>query len=107
MNLDPALPVPVRNALMHSRTVVAVVYAPGDRADKAVVAAARKGAGMAGVGFVALNVRSEKVAGATAAWMHHVSEPAVVVVGRPGKIVAEIDGYVDSTMVAQAVVDAR
>jgi hypothetical protein len=107
VSLDANLPVPLRNALTHSRTVVAVVYAPGDRADKEVVAAARQGASMAGVGFVALNVRSEKVAGATAAWMRHVSEPAVVVVGRPGKILAEIDGYADSTMVAQAVVDAR
>ena len=105
--LDPGLPGPLAHALERSRTVVAVVYAPGDRADAQVLAEARAGAARTGVGFVALNIRSDAIAGATAVWMHHVVDPAVVVVGRPGTIAAELDGYADSTMVAQAVVDVR
>jgi hypothetical protein len=107
VRLDPSLPAPLRHALTRSRMVVAVVYAPGDPADAEVLAQARQGAASTHVGFVGLNVRNDQIAGATAAWMHHVVEPAVVVVRRPGKIAAELDGYVDSTMVAQAVVNAR
>ena len=105
--LDPSLPTPLRQALARSRMVVAVVYAPGDPADAEVLAQARQGAASAHVGFAALNIRDDKIAGATAAWMKNVFEPAVIVVTRTGQISAELDGYADSTMIAQAVLDAR
>jgi hypothetical protein len=105
--LEASLPVPLQKGLARSRTVVAVVYAPGDALDAVVLAQARQGANSQHAGFVALNVHDDAVAGATATWMKSVFEPAVLVVKRPGKIAAELDGYVDSTMVAQAVVDSR
>jgi hypothetical protein len=105
--VDLSVPAPLRHALARSPIVVAVVYAPGDAADAEVVAQARAGAHSAGVGFVALNVRDDRIATSTAAWMHNIVEPAVVVVKRPGTIAVELDGYSDSTMVAQAVADSR
>src|SRR5260221_7172712 len=105
--LMAALPAPLQKGLAQSRTVVAVVYAPGDALDAVVLAQARQGASSQHAGFVALNVRDDAIAGTTATWMKNVFEPAVLVVERPGKITAELDGYADSTMVAQAVVDSR
>jgi hypothetical protein len=107
VQLDTSLPSPLRHALLRSRTVVAVVYAAGDPADAAVLGEARQGAKDTHVGFVVLNVANDKVAGETATWLNHVVEPAVVIVSRPGTISSELDGYADSTMVAQAVVDSR
>ena len=105
--LVTSLPVPLQKGLARTRMVVAVVYAPGDALDAVVLAQARQGASSQHAGFVALNVRDDAVAGATATWMKTVFEPAVLIVKRPGKIAAELDGYADSTMVAQAVVDSR
>jgi len=104
---EASLPVPLQKGLARSRTVVAVVYTPGDALDAVVLAQARQGASSQHAGFVALNVRDDAIAGATATWMKNVFEPAVLIVNRPGKIAAELDGYADSTMVAQAVVDSR
>src|SRR4051794_7263178 len=39
--LDPTLPIPLRNALRHSKLVVAVVFTPGDPGDKNVLVQAR------------------------------------------------------------------
>ncbi len=105
--LLPGLPVPVRAGLAHSKVVVAVLYAPGDPVDAYVLAQARAGARQQHTKVVTLNVRNDAVAGATAAWMANIVEPAVLVVTRPGRIVVELDGYADSGAVAQAVADAR
>jgi hypothetical protein len=105
--LNPLLPIPLQNALRRSPLVVAVVVSPGDAADAQVLAQARIGAAKAHARVVPLNVLKDRVAGATATWMAGVTDPATLVVRRPGTIAVELDGYSDSMMVAQAVVDAR
>jgi len=107
VHLVAGLPATLRTALHTSRTAVAVVYAPGIAADADVVTAARQGAHAAGVRFVALNVASRSVANALYGWQSTVSDPAVLVVRRPGRVVAELDGWSDSTMVAEAVANTR
>jgi hypothetical protein len=107
LRLDPALPAPLYRALESSREVVAVLYAPHVAADASVVAAARAGARQARVGFVALDVTRNAVAARLAAWLPGASDPAVVVVRRPGTVAVELDGWADDTMVAQAAANAR
>jgi hypothetical protein len=105
--IDQNLPGPLRHALHQSKLVVAVIWAPGVAGDGDAVQAARQGAKAAHVGFTALNVNQDPVAAALAAWVPHASDPTVLVVGRPGQIVTELDGWVDKDMVAQAALDAR
>jgi hypothetical protein len=102
LNLDPTLPAPLREALSHSRVVVAVLYAPDVPGDSEAVAEARKGAKAAHVGFTVLNVRNEAVARAVARQIQGASDPAVLVVRRPGTVALKIDGFVDAAAVAQA-----
>lgn len=102
LHLDPRLPAPLHRALEHSRTVVAVLYAPHVAADSPVLAAARHGARDARVGFAALDVSRNAVASKLATWLPDAADPAVLVVRRPGNVVTELDGWSDRTMVAQA-----
>jgi hypothetical protein len=102
LNLDPTLPAPLRQALSHSRVVVAVLYAPDVPGDSDAVAEARKGAEAAHVGFTVLNVRNEAIARAVARQVQGASDPAVLVVRRPGTVALKIDGFVDAAAVAQA-----
>jgi hypothetical protein len=102
LKLDPTLPAPLRQALSHSRVVVAVLYAPDVPGDSDAVSEARKGAKAAHVGFTVLNVRNEAVARAVAAQVQGASDPSVLVVRRPGTVAIRIDGFVDAAAVAQA-----
>jgi hypothetical protein len=105
--IDAALPATLRAALARSATVVAVLDAPGIAGDAGAVKAARTGAKAAHVGFAVLNVRNEATAAALAQQAPGATDPAVLVVRRPGTIAVELDGYADSETVAQAAVDAR
>jgi hypothetical protein len=107
LHLDPRLPAPLRHALEHSRTVVAVLYAPHVAADTPVLAAARDGARDARVGFAAIDVSRDAVASKLAAWLPEAADPAVLVVHRPGRVVTVLDGWSDRTMVTQAAAAAR
>jgi hypothetical protein len=107
VQLATGLPAPLRSALMRSRLIVAVVYAPGDAVDAEVLAAAQQAAASQHAPLVGLNIRSDSVAAATATWMQNIVEPAVLVVARPGRVAVELDGYTDEASVAQAIVDAR
>ena len=107
VHFAPFLPQPLQHALLYSRLVVAVVYAPGNPIDAQVLAQARQGARSVHAKVIALNIHNEQIAASTAAWMKSPVEPAVLVVGRTGRIAVELDGYADSMTVAQAVVDAR
>jgi len=106
-HLDPTLPAPLRKALSHSRVVVAVLYAPDAPGDDEAVSEARKGARAAHVGFAMLNVRNEAVARAVARQVSGASDPAVLVVRRPGTVALKFDGFVDADVVAQAAANAR
>ena len=105
--LDANLPAPMRAALERSAVVVAVLDAPGIAGDAGAVAEARSGAKAAHVGFAVLNVRDEAVAAALAEQAPNATDPAVLVVRRPGTVAVELDGFADSETVAQAAVDVR
>ncbi len=105
--IDPNLPAPLRAALVDNAVVVAVLDAPGIGDDDDAVAQARQGADAAHVGFALLNVRDEATAEALAQTAPNATDPAVLVVRRPGTIAFELDGFADSQSVAQAASDAR
>jgi hypothetical protein len=105
--LLPGLPTRVANKLHQSRIVVVSVYAGTDAGDRAAVAAARSGAHKAGVSFAALNVLDEKIARQVQPFLGTASPPVLLVVKRPGKVVARFNGSVDETVVAQAATNAR
>ena len=107
LHIDPTLPAPLRHALAHSRIVVAVLYAPDVPGDDEAVSEARKGARAAHVGFTTLNVRKEPIARALARQVDGASDPAVLVVRRPGTVALKLDGFVDAAVVAQAAANAR
>jgi len=100
--LLPGLPAKVAHALRYSKVVVVSLYvgqAPGDRTS---VVAARQGARAAGAGFVAVNVGSDKTAASVKSFAGPVSPPSMLVVRRPGKIVTQISGPVETAVVTQA-----
>jgi hypothetical protein len=101
------LPAALRRALASHGVVVAVLDAPGVPGDAAAVRAARQGAHDAHVGFAVLDVRTEAVAKAIALKLPGSSDPSVLVVTRPGKVVTFLAGPEDRAVVAQAARDAR
>jgi hypothetical protein len=104
--LLPGLPTKLASKLRHSNVVVVSVYAGTDAGDRAVVAAARRGARTSGAGFTALNVLDEKTAVQVQPFIGTASPPVLLVVKRPGKVVARFSGSVDETVVAQAATNA-
>ena len=104
--LLPGLPSKLAGRLQHSKVVVVSVYAGTDAGDRAAVAAARRGARTAGAGFAAFNVLDEKVAQQVQPFVGTASPPVLLVVRRPGKVVARFNGAVDETVAAQAATNA-
>lgn len=100
--LLPGLPSSVAQALRKSRVAVVSLYVGQAQSDRAWVAEARKGARTAGARFVAVNVGSDKTAAAVRSFVGAASTPSMLVVRRPGRIVTQISGPVDSAVVAQA-----
>ena len=66
-----------------------------------------QGAKQQHVKVVALDVRNDAVAAATANLMKNPSSRPSSSTKRPGTVVVELDGYTDSGAVAQAIADAR
>lgn len=100
--LLPGLPTEVAHALRYSKVIVVSIYvaqAPGDRA---AVAQARTGSRAAGAGFVAVNVGNDRKAAAIVSFAGPVSSPSTLVVRRPGRIVTQISGPIESAVVMQA-----
>jgi hypothetical protein len=100
--LLPGLPPTVAHALRYSKVAVVSLYVGQAQGDRAVVTEVRKGARSAGAGFVAINVGNDKQAASVTSFAGSVSAPTMLVVRRPGKIVAQFAGPVDSAVVAQA-----
>jgi hypothetical protein len=100
--LLPGLPVSVAHALRYSKVVVVSLYVGQAQGDRAVVTEVRKGARSTGAGFVAINVGNDKQAEGVTSFAGSVSAPTMLVVRRPGKIVAQFSGPVESAVVAQA-----
>jgi hypothetical protein len=100
--LLPGLPTQVAHALRTSKVVVVSLYAGSAIGDRQAVAAVHEGARAAGAGFVAVNVTDDRAAGDVASFAGAVSSPAMLVVTRPGRIVATMEGNVDTTVAMQA-----
>ena len=100
--LLPNLPAKVAHALRYSKVAVVSLYVGQAQGDRAVVTEVRKGARSTGAGFVAINVGNDKQAANVTSFAGTVSAPTMLVVRRPGKIVAQFSGPVESAVVAQA-----
>jgi hypothetical protein len=104
--LNSALPLPLAQALAASPTVVAVLYNPQSEVDGIAVAEARAGAALAGAGFVALNVLSQRDVGKLTEQLGLLPDPAVLVFRRPAHVAVRLDGFSDKETVAQAAQNA-
>ena len=102
IELLPGLPQPVAHALRFSKVVVVSVHAGPAINDHDSVGVARKGAKLAGAGFVAIDVFRERSAKQLEPFSGTVNTPTLLVVSRPGKIVNRFQGVVDEQVVAQA-----
>jgi hypothetical protein len=102
--LLPGLPAKVANKLRYSKVLVVTLYQGAAPSDRAAVATGRQGARAVRAGFLPVNVLNEKSARAVQAFVGTTATPAVVVVRRPGKIVALLEGAAstDELLVAQA-----
>jgi hypothetical protein len=105
--LVPGIPHVIAAKLMHSRVTVVSVYSGTSASDRAALAQARDGARAAGVAFARLNVLDDKAASQLQAFGGTMTTPTVLVVRRPGKIVAKFESLVDSAVVEQAAHNAR
>ncbi|GIU95650.1 MAG: hypothetical protein KatS3mg012_2107 [Gaiellaceae bacterium] len=100
------LPAPVDRALRARKVVVVSVYLPGSPVDALVRAEARAGAAKAGAAYVAIRATSSKLLAPLVAKAGVPPEPAVIVVRRPGEVVATF-GVTDRDLVAQAALHAK
>jgi hypothetical protein len=100
--LLPNLPASVAHALRYSKVAVVSLYVGRAQGDRAVMTEVRKGARSVGAGFVAVNVGSDKQAGKISSFAGSVSAPTMLIVRRPGRIVAQFSGPVESAVIAQA-----
>jgi hypothetical protein len=108
------MPAALALALRESPVVVVALYAPSSPVDSATRDEARQGAGMAGAGFVALNIADDKVAapltslltGAGTAADRVLDDPAVLVFQRPKTLFVRLNGFADRDTVAQAAANA-
>ncbi len=100
--LLPGLPPTVAHALRYSKVAVVALYVGQAAGDRAVIAQVRTGARSAGAGFLAINVGSDKQAATVSSFAGSVSAPSMLVVRRPGRIVARFSGPVDGAVIAQA-----
>jgi hypothetical protein len=96
------LPEAVAQALGRSKTVVVSLYDPYSQVDGTSYAEAKAGAGLAGVGFVGLNVLSTHDVGKLTQQLGLLPDPGVLVYIRPAALAAKLDGFSDKETVAQA-----
>ena len=101
------MPVAVARAFRKHSVVVVSLYSPQAGLDKLATAEARAGAAASGVGFVAVDVFHQRAGIPVLRKLGIVDTPAVLVVTRRRAVTAELKGFVDRNVVAQAVSDAR
>jgi hypothetical protein len=100
------LPEPIAQALGRSKTVVVSLYDPYSQVDGTSFAEARAGAGLAGVGFVGLNVLSQHDVGKLTEQLGLLPDPGVLIYVRPAALGAKLEGFADKETVAQAAKNA-
>ena len=99
-------PLPIHRALRRNRVVVVAVYMPGASVDSVVRREAKAGAQTARAGYVAVSALSERLVRPLVAKTGVLPDPAVLVLRRPGVVIATL-GVTDRQTVAQAVAQAR
>jgi hypothetical protein len=99
-------PAPVDHALRYGKVVVVSVSMPGAAVDAQVRSEARAGAAASRAGFVRLSALNERAMAELMAKTGVLPDPAVVVVKRPGTVVATFS-VADAGTIAQAVAEAR
>jgi hypothetical protein len=101
------MPVAVARALQKHSVVVVSLSSPRSDLDKLASAEARAGAAASDAGFVSINVFRQRAGIPLLHKLGIVDTPAVLVVTRRRAVTAELKGFVDRNVVAQAVSDAR
>jgi hypothetical protein len=101
------MPVAVARALQKHSVVVVSLYSPRSDLDKLASAEARAGAAASDAGYVSINVFHQRAGIPLLHKLGVVDTPAVLVVTRRHAVTAELKGFVDRSVVAQAVSDAR
>lgn len=101
------MPVAVARALQKHSVVVVSLSSPRSDLDKLASAEARAGAAASHVGYVSINVFHQRAGIPLLHKLGIVDTPAVLVVTRRRAVTAELKGFVDRNVVAQAVSDAR
>jgi hypothetical protein len=96
------LPEAVAQALGRSNTVVVSLYDPYSQVDGTSYAEAKAGAGLAGVGFVGLNVLSQRDVGKLTEQLGLLPDPGVLIYVRPAALAAKLAGFSDKETVGQA-----
>jgi len=96
------LPEAVAQALGRSRIVVVSLYDPYSQVDATSYAEAKAGASLAGVGFVGLNVLSQRDVGKLTEQLGLLPDPGVLVYVRPAALAAKLAGFSDKETVGQA-----
>jgi len=99
-------PLPIHRALRRNRVVVVAVYLPGASVDSIVRREAKAGARTARAGYVAVSALSERLVRPLVAKTGVLPDPAVLVLRRPGVVIATL-GVTDRQTVTQAVAQAR
>jgi hypothetical protein len=108
------MPADLALALARYNVVVVSLYAPRASVDELTTEEARRGAALAGAGFVALNVADEKavapltslLSGGQTAADRVPDAPAVLVFQRPKNLFVRLNGFTDRDTVAQAATNA-
>jgi hypothetical protein len=101
------MPVKVALALRKHAVVVVSLYQPSAAVDQMTSNEAQQGAVNGGAGFVKLDVFHQHPGTAILHKFGVINTPAVLVIKRPGLVYSEFNGFVDSSVVEQAVADAR
>jgi hypothetical protein len=103
ISLYQNLPSSLLAALQRSQLVVAVVFNPGAPDDRIAHDEALVGARSVGAGFVALNVLSQADISQITRTYGLIQDPSVLIFRRPGVVIGRLNGFADSSSVAQAV----
>ena len=101
------LPLVLSQALARNPVTVVALYDPEAAIDQMALAEARSGAKAAGVGFLALNIRTEPHVRPLAQLLGVLRSPSVLVYERPSTLYVRLDGFSDRETIAQAAANAR
>jgi len=100
------LPESLAQAFGRYRVVVVSLYDPYSQVDGTSFAEAKAGAAIAGVGFVPLNVLSQRDVGKLTQQLGLLPDPGVLIYMKPGTLAAKLVGFADKETVAQAATNA-